>query len=148
MCKKLKHQGNITKPNQTTGGEDRELDAAADTGIQSESKLCCRTPTGIPSVDNGYLLNKAGDQLAQITQHTTDATTGGIRTESPEKAVVCFMVSYECCDIKNITVLSWCFSPHLVMLNITCLFNRPWEISSVIISGVCIPPQADKVKAV
>ncbi len=57
---------------------------------------------------------------------------------------VCFMINKKWCDPRNITTLSRSCSPHLEHLSIICRpFYLPWEFSSIIVTAVYIPPQAD-----
>ncbi len=57
---------------------------------------------------------------------------------------VCFMINKEWCDPRNISSLSHSCSPHLEHLSIICRpFYLPREFSSIIITAVYIPPQAD-----
>ncbi len=57
---------------------------------------------------------------------------------------VCFMINKKWCDPRNISILSRSCSPHLDHLSI--IFHAlylPLEISSIIVTAVNIPPQAD-----
>ncbi len=57
---------------------------------------------------------------------------------------VCFMTNKEWCDPRNISSLSHSYSPHLEHLSIICRpFYLPREFSSIIVTAVYIPPQAD-----
>ncbi len=57
---------------------------------------------------------------------------------------VCFMINRKWCDPRNISILSRSCSPHLENLSIICRpFYLPREFSSIIITSVYIPPQAD-----
>jgi len=57
---------------------------------------------------------------------------------------VCFMINKKCCDPRNISTLSRSCSPHLEHLSIICRpFYLPLEFSSIIVTAVYIPPQAD-----
>ncbi len=57
---------------------------------------------------------------------------------------VCFMINKKWCDPRNIPILSCSCSPHLEHLSIICHpFYLPREFSSIVISSVYIPPQAD-----
>ncbi len=57
---------------------------------------------------------------------------------------VCFMINKEWCDPRNISSLSRSCSPHLEHLSIICRpFYLPREFSSIIVTAVYIPPQAD-----
>ncbi len=57
---------------------------------------------------------------------------------------VCFMINKKWCDPRNISILSCSCSPHLEHLSIICHpFYLPWEFSSIVITSVYIPPQAD-----
>ncbi len=57
---------------------------------------------------------------------------------------VCFMINKKWCDPRNISSLSRSCSPHLEHLSIICRpFYLPPEFSSVIVTAVYIPPQAD-----
>ncbi len=57
---------------------------------------------------------------------------------------VCFMFNKKWCDPRNISSLSRSCSPHLEHLSIICRpFYLPREFSSVIVTAVYIPPQAD-----
>ncbi len=56
---------------------------------------------------------------------------------------VCFMINKKWCDPRNISLSRSC-SPHLEHLSIICrTFYLPREFSSVIVTAVYIPPQAD-----
>ncbi len=57
---------------------------------------------------------------------------------------VCFMINKKWCDPRNISILSRSCSAHLEHLSIICrLFYLPREFTSIIITAVYIPPQAD-----
>ncbi len=57
---------------------------------------------------------------------------------------VCFMINKKWCDPRNISILSLSCSPHLEHLSIICrLFYLPREFTSIIVTAVYIPPQAD-----
>ncbi len=57
---------------------------------------------------------------------------------------VCFMINKKWCDPRNISILSRSCSPHLEHLSIIYrLFYLPWEFTSIIVTAVYIPPQAD-----
>ncbi len=57
---------------------------------------------------------------------------------------VCFMINKKWCDPRHISILSHSFSPHLEHPSIICRpFYLPREISSIIVTAVYIPPQAD-----
>ncbi len=57
---------------------------------------------------------------------------------------VCFMINKKWCDPRNISILSCSCSPHLEHLSIICRpFYLPREFSSIVITAVYIPPQAD-----
>ncbi len=54
------------------------------------------------------------------------------------------MINRKWCDARNISILSSSCSPHLEHLSIICRpFYLPWEFSSIVITSVYIPPQAD-----
>ncbi|KAI5629002.1 gastrula zinc finger protein XlCGF28.1-like [Silurus asotus] len=62
---------------------------------------------------------------------------------------VCLMVNKHWCDSASIVPLSRSCSPNLELLSIKCRpFYLPREFSSVIVSAVYIPPQADTDTAV
>ncbi len=57
---------------------------------------------------------------------------------------VCFMINKKWCDPRNISILSCSCSPHLEHLSIICRpFYLPREFSSIVVTAVYIPPQAD-----
>ncbi len=57
---------------------------------------------------------------------------------------VCFIINKKWCDPRNISILSRSCSPHLEHLSIICRpFYLPREFSSIIVTAVYIPPQAD-----
>ncbi len=57
---------------------------------------------------------------------------------------VCFFINKKWCDSRNISILSRSYSPHLEHLSIICRpFYLPREFSSIVITSVYIPPQAD-----
>ncbi len=57
---------------------------------------------------------------------------------------VCFMINKKWCDPRNISILSRSCSPHLENLSIICCpFYLPREISSIIVTTIYIPTQAD-----
>ncbi len=57
---------------------------------------------------------------------------------------VCFMINKKWCDPRNISILSRSCSPHLEHLSIICRpFYLPREFTSIIITAVYNPPQAD-----
>ncbi len=61
---------------------------------------------------------------------------------------VCFMINKKWCDPRNISILSCSCSPHLEHLSIICCpFYLPREISSIVVTAVYIPPQADTILA-
>ncbi len=54
------------------------------------------------------------------------------------------MINKKWCDPRNISILSCSCSPHLEHLSIICCpFYLPREFSSIVITSVYIPPQAD-----
>ncbi len=57
---------------------------------------------------------------------------------------MCFMINKKWCDPRSISILSRSCSPHLEHLSIICHpFYLPREFSSIIVTAVYIPPQAD-----
>ncbi len=57
---------------------------------------------------------------------------------------VCFMINRKWCDPRNISILSRSCSPHLEHLSIICRpFYLPREFTSIIVTAVYIPLQAD-----
>ncbi len=57
---------------------------------------------------------------------------------------MCFFINKKWCDSRNISILSRSCSPHLELLSIICRpFYLPREFSSIIVTAVYIPPQAD-----
>ncbi len=57
---------------------------------------------------------------------------------------VCFLINKKWCDPRNISILLCSCSPHLEHLSIICRpFYLPRKISSIVVSAVYIPPQAD-----
>ncbi len=57
---------------------------------------------------------------------------------------VCFMINKKWCDPRNISILSRSCSPHLEHLSIICRpFYLPRQFSSIVVTAVYIPPQAD-----
>ncbi len=57
---------------------------------------------------------------------------------------VCFLINKKWCDPRNISILLCSCLPHLEHLSIICRpFYLPREISSIVVSAVYIPPQAD-----
>ncbi len=57
---------------------------------------------------------------------------------------VCFMINKKWCDPRNISILSCSCSPNLEYLSIICRpFYLPREFSSIVVTAVYIPPQAD-----
>ncbi len=57
---------------------------------------------------------------------------------------VCFMINKKWCDPRSISILSRSCSPYLEHLSIICHpFYLPREFSSIIVTAVYIPPQAD-----
>ncbi len=57
---------------------------------------------------------------------------------------VCFMINNKWCDPRNISILSHSCSPHLEHLSIICRpFYLPREFSSIVVTAVYIPLQAD-----
>ncbi len=57
---------------------------------------------------------------------------------------VCFFINKKWCGPRNISILSRSCSPHLEHLSIICRpFYLPREFSSIVITAVYIPPQAD-----
>ncbi len=54
------------------------------------------------------------------------------------------MINKKWCDPRNISILSRSCSPHLEHLSIICRpFYFPREFSSIVVTAVYIPPQAD-----
>ncbi len=54
------------------------------------------------------------------------------------------MINKKWCDPRNISILSRSCSPHLEYLSMICLpFYLPREFSSIVVTAVYIPPQAD-----
>ncbi len=61
---------------------------------------------------------------------------------------VCFFINKKWCDSRNISILSRSCSPHLEHLSIICRpFYLPREFTSIIVTAVYIPPQADTILA-
>ncbi len=57
---------------------------------------------------------------------------------------VCFFINKKWCGPRNISILSRSCSPHLEHLSIICRpFYLPREFSSIVVTAVYIPPQAD-----
>jgi len=57
---------------------------------------------------------------------------------------VCFMINKKWCDPRNISILSRSCLPHLEHLSIICRpFYLPREFSSIFVTALYIPPQAD-----
>ncbi len=57
---------------------------------------------------------------------------------------MCFMINEKWCDPRNISILSRSCSPHLEQLSIICRpFYLPREFTSIVLTAVYIPPQAD-----
>ncbi len=57
---------------------------------------------------------------------------------------MCFFINKKWCDSRNISTLSRSCSPHLEHLSIICRpFYLPREFTSIIVTAVYIPPQAD-----
>ncbi len=57
---------------------------------------------------------------------------------------VCFMINKKWCDPRNISILLRSCSPHLEHLSIICRpFYLPREFSSIVVTAVYIPSQAD-----
>ncbi len=55
-----------------------------------------------------------------------------------------FMINKKWCDPRNISILSCSCSPHLEQLSIICRpFYLPQEFSSIVVTAVYIPPQAE-----
>ncbi len=56
----------------------------------------------------------------------------------------CFFINKKWCDPRNISILSRSCSPHLEHISIICCpFYLPREFTSILVSAVYIPPQAD-----
>ncbi len=61
---------------------------------------------------------------------------------------VCFFINKKWCDSRNISILSRSCSPHLEHLSIICRpFYLPREFTSIVVTAVYIPPQADTSSA-
>jgi len=57
---------------------------------------------------------------------------------------VCFFINKKWCDPRNISILSRSCLPHLEHLSIICRpFYLPREFSSIVVTAIYIPPQAD-----
>ncbi len=70
-----------------------------------------------------------------------DRTAEASKTKGGE---VCFMINNKWCDPRNISILSRSCSPHLEHLSIICRpFYLSREFSSIVVTAVYIPPQAD-----
>ncbi len=72
------------------------------------------------------------------------AWTDQPRPEKTKGGGVCFFINKKWCDPRNISILSRSCSPHLEHLSIICRpFYLPREFTSILVSAVYIPPQAD-----
>ncbi len=70
-----------------------------------------------------------------------DRTAEAVKTKGGE---VCFMINKKWCDPRNISIPSRSCWPHLEHHSIICRpFYLPREFSSIIVTAVYIPPQAE-----
>ncbi len=85
--------------------------------------------------------------VTAVTQSDTFSVLRMDRTTEAGKnkgGGVCFMINKKWCDPRNISILSCSCSPHLEHLSIICRpFYLPREFSSIVVTAVYIPPQAD-----
>ncbi len=70
-----------------------------------------------------------------------DRTAEASKTKDGE---LCFIINKKWCDPRNISTLKCSCLPHLEHLSIICCpFYLPQEFSSIIVTAVYIPPQAN-----
>ncbi len=102
-----------------------------------DCNILCLTETWLtPSVpDNAVTLSDNFSVLRMDRTAEAGKTKGG---------GVCFMINKKWCDPRNISILLRSCSAHLEHLSIICRpFYLPREFTSIIITAVYIPPQAD-----
>ncbi len=102
-----------------------------------DCNILCLTETWLtPSVpDNAVMPSDNFSVLRMDRTAEAGKTKGG---------GVCFMINKKWCDPRNISILSRSCSAHLEHLSIICRpFYLPREFTSIIITAVYIPPQAD-----
>ncbi len=107
--------------------------------IRDCSILCLSETWLTPSVP--YNAVRLSDNFSVLRMDRTAETKGGGKTKG---GGVCFMINKKWCDPRSISILSRSCSPHLEHLSIICRpFYLPWEFSSIVVTAVYIPPQAD-----
>ncbi len=102
-----------------------------------DCNIICLTETWLtPSVPDTAVT--ASDNFSVLRM---DRTTEASKSKG---GGVCFMINKKWCDPRDISSLSRSCSPHLEYLSIICRpFYLPREFSSIIVTAVYIPPQAD-----
>ncbi len=117
--------------------ENKMDDRRARIRFQRDCNILCLTETWLtPSV-----LDTAVTPSDNLSVLRMDRTAKAIKTKG---GGVCFMINKKWCDPRSISILSHSCSPHLEHLSIICRpFYLPHEISSIIVTAVYIPPQAD-----
>ncbi len=102
----------------------------------SDCNILCLTETWLtPSVLDTAVMPADNFSVLRMDRTAENKTKGGEE---------CFMINKKWCDPRSISILSRSCSPHLEYLSIICCpFYLPREFSSIIITAVYIPPQAD-----
>ncbi len=112
-------------------------DFRARISFQWDCNILCLTETWLtPSVPDTAVTPSDNLSVLRMDRTGEAGKTKGGR--------VCFMINNKWCDPRSIFILSRYCSPHLEHLSIICHpFYLPREISSIIVTAVYIPPQAD-----
>ncbi len=108
-----------------------------------DCNILCLSETWLtPSVPDTVVTVVMSDNISDnISVLRMDRTAEAGKTKG---GGVCFMINKKWCDPRSISILSRSCSPHLEHLSIICRpFYLPQEFSSIIVTAVYIPPQAD-----
>ncbi len=120
--------------------ENKMDDLRARISFQRDIRDCnilCLTETWLtPSVPDTAVRPSDNFSVLQMDRTAEAGKTKG--------GGVCFMINKKWCDPRNISILSRSCSPHLEHLSIICRpFYLPREFSSIVVTAVYVPPQAD-----
>ncbi len=117
--------------------ENKMDDLRARISFQRDINIFCLTETWLtPSVPDTAVTPSDNFSVLRMDRTAEAGKTKG--------GGVCFMTNKKWCDPRNISILSCSCSPHLEHLSIICRpFYLPREFSSIVVTAVYIPPQAD-----
>ncbi len=120
--------------------ENKMDDLRARISFQRDIRDCnilCLTETWLmPSVPDMAVRPSDNFSVLRMDRTAKAGTTKG--------GGVCFMINKKWCDPRNISILSRSCSPHLEHLSIICRpFYLPREFSSIVVTAIYIPAQAD-----